>query len=80
VAYVPLVLYLMGAIFLALTVLFVLEAKVVRPASRRDEPGPWSPARRRQSLESRLSPIAATMPSSPRLGLNGHDLQNSRFR
>jgi hypothetical protein len=42
VACVPLLLYLMGAVFLALTALFVLDAKVVRPANQRDglEPAP----------------------------------------
>lgn len=33
---VPLILYVMGAAFLALALLFVLEAKVVHPADRRD--------------------------------------------
>jgi hypothetical protein len=36
VIYVPLILYVMGAAFLALAVLFVLEAKVIHPANVRD--------------------------------------------
>jgi len=36
VTLVPLVLYVIGAAFLALAMMFVLEAKVVRPANRRD--------------------------------------------
>jgi len=36
VTYLPLVLYVMGAMFLALALMFVLEAKIVRPANRRD--------------------------------------------
>jgi hypothetical protein len=36
VIYVPLILYVVGAAFLALAVLFLLEARVVRPANLRD--------------------------------------------
>jgi len=55
VAYLPYALYLIGAVFLALTVLFVLEAKVVRPANRR---GRLDQARPTGSSASFLLPLA----------------------
>ena len=53
VAFVPLVLYLMGAGFLAVAALLVLDAKVVRPADRREDLARGAPSQPSPSINRR---------------------------
>ena len=52
-AFVPLVLYLMGAGFLAVAALLVLDAKVVRPADRREDLARGAPSQPSPSINRR---------------------------